>query len=76
MTKERTMAACGLICSTCPMHLAPKYPEIAQKLTEDFKGRWENVKPEDFAAKGVGVRIMKCGAQVVRFANVVLKIKI
>ena len=44
MTTERTMAACGLICSSCQVFLAPNNPEISQKLAEDFKGKWENVK--------------------------------
>lgn len=52
MTTERTMAVCGLICSICPIHLAPENPKIAEQLVEDFKGRWENVKPEDFRCKG------------------------
>ncbi|MBY8985745.1 MAG: DUF3795 domain-containing protein [Candidatus Lokiarchaeota archaeon] len=52
MTKERSMAACGLICGTCHIHLAPENPKIAKKLVEDFKGRWENVKPEDFNCIG------------------------
>ena len=52
MTKIRTIAACGLTCSTCPIHLAPNYPEIAKKLAEDFKEQWENVKPEDFRCEG------------------------
>ncbi len=52
MTTERTMAACGLICSSCPIYLAPDHPELAKTLVEDFKGKWENVKAEDFHCKG------------------------
>ena len=52
MTKERTMAACGLYCSICPVYLAPDYPDLAQILVEDFKGKWENVKVEDFHCAG------------------------
>ena len=52
MTADRTMAACGLMCSTCNIHLAPKHPEIALKLVESFNGMWENVKPEDFSCLG------------------------
>jgi hypothetical protein len=52
MAKERTTSACGMICSTCPIHLAPNNPQIANQLTEDFKSQWENVKPEDFSCTG------------------------
>ncbi|HEC38977.1 MAG TPA: DUF3795 domain-containing protein [bacterium] len=52
MTEEMTMAACGLICSSYPVFLAPEYPELAKILVEDFKGKWENVKAEDFHCKG------------------------
>jgi hypothetical protein len=52
MTKERTIAACGLNCNTCPIHLAPNNPQIAKKLTEDFNGLWKNMKPEDFSCVG------------------------
>jgi len=52
MTTERTMAACGLICSKCPVFLAPNNPEIGQKLAEDYKGKWDNVKAEDFRCDG------------------------
>ena len=46
------MAAWGLLCNICHIHLAPEYPEIAQKLVEGFKGMWVNVKPEDFSCEG------------------------
>jgi len=46
MTTERTMAACGLICGACPIFPVHNNSEIAQKLAEDFKGRWENVKAD------------------------------
>ncbi|MFX1325974.1 MAG: DUF3795 domain-containing protein [Promethearchaeota archaeon] len=52
MSENRIMAACGLICNTCPIHNAPNNPEVAQRLAEDFKGQWENVKPEDFRCEG------------------------
>jgi len=46
------MAVCGLICSSCPIYLTLKYPELAKILVEDFKGKWKNVKAEDFHCKG------------------------
>lgn len=52
MAAQRNMASGGLICSTCGIHLAPKNPEIAKILVKDFKGKWENVSPEDFHCKG------------------------
>ena len=52
MSKERTISTCGLICSTCLIHIAPNNPEIAQKLAEDFEGKWENVKAKDFRCDG------------------------
>ena len=52
MSKKRTTAVCGLICCKCLIHLAPNDPKIARKLAEGFKGKWENVKLEDFSCDG------------------------
>lgn len=47
------IAACGIDCSVCDIHLAPSNPEIAERMVKIFVNmRHKDAKPEDFHCEG------------------------